>query len=129
MPLQRTAGMRKKRSFSDRAAVGQTLTLSGHPAAKLGSRSCIDGAAEVGVHKTSTLQDLERGRPNRERCAVTTDDYAMGPEPARKPAGGRRPKLRHHGDARRREREALDVRSVAHWRRVALILARISGNL
>jgi ketopantoate reductase len=55
--------MRKKRSFSDRAAVGQTLTLSGHPAAKLGSRSCIDGAAEVGVHKTSMLQDLERGRP------------------------------------------------------------------
>ena len=23
----------------------------------------IDGAAEVGVHKTSMLQDLERGRP------------------------------------------------------------------
>jgi 2-dehydropantoate 2-reductase len=54
----------------DLRAVVRTLMLEGRAVAEgLGSRFAIDvdkridGAAEVGAHKTSMLQDLERGRP------------------------------------------------------------------
>ena len=51
-------------------ALGRTMMLEAKPVAEaLGTRFAIDvdkridGAAEVGEHKTSMLQDLERGRP------------------------------------------------------------------
>ena len=55
---------------ADLRALARTMMLEGQAVAEaLGVRFAIDvdkrieGAAEVGVHKTSMLQDLERGRP------------------------------------------------------------------